>query len=92
MNKSEIRKKILKIRKENKNQNKNINFKSLLKILKREGLKEKIIGGYYPYNYELDPMKILYNFEKKNFLIALPKIKKIFRWIFLNGPQEVLLA
>ena len=84
MNKSEIRKKILKIRKENKNKNKNINFKSLLKILKREGFKGKIIGGYYPYNYELDPTKILYNLEKKNFLIALPKIKKNFQMDFFE--------
>ena len=42
----------------------------------------KKIGGYYPYNYEFDILQILKVFEKKNFLISLPKIKKKFHMDF----------
>ena len=31
---------------------------------------------YYPYNYEVDILQILEKFEKKKFIITLPKIKK----------------
>ena len=36
----------------------------------------KIIGGYYPTNYEIDDLKILKYFSKKGSTISLPKIKK----------------
>ena len=76
MNKSEIRKKILKLRKQTSSQNLDINFHYILKILKKEKVKGKIIGGYYPFNYEIDVMKVLNKFEKQNYIITLPKIKK----------------
>ncbi len=76
MNKSEIRKKILKIRKQNSFQNFNVNFRYILEILKKEKIKGKIIGGYYPFNYEIDAIKVLNEFEKQNYIITLPKIKK----------------
>tara|TARA_B100000003_G_C10716484_1_gene285164 strand:- start:61 stop:600 length:540 start_codon:yes stop_codon:yes gene_type:complete len=82
--KSEIRKKILKIRKQEHYRDLSFNFKSILRILKKQKTKEKILGGYYPYNYEVSPMEILYNFEKKNYLISLPKIKKNFKMDFFN--------
>ena len=49
-------------------------FKPLIKIL----IKKKIrnIALYYPYNYEVDGIQILKKFEKQNYLISLPKIKK----------------
>ena len=84
MNKSEIRKRILNIRKQGKFKNLNLNFKYILKILREEKIKGKIIGGYYPYNYELDVVKILDNFEKKNYLISLPKVKKNFKMNFFS--------
>ena len=59
MNKSEIRKKILKIRKQKSSINLNINYEDILKILKKNKIKDKLVGGYYPYNYEVDAMKIL---------------------------------
>jgi len=74
--KSQIRKKILKIRKRKYPNNTKISFKNIMKIFKKEKIKHKIIGGYYPYNYELNVIKILEKFEKLNCLIALPKIKK----------------
>ena len=82
MNKSEIRKKILIIRKQAKHKNLKLNFKNILKILREKKVQGKIIGGYYPYNYELDIMKILNDFEKKNFLISLPKVRKNFKMDF----------
>ena len=45
MNKSEIRKKILKTRKINYYKNQKINFGSLLKILKKTKINNKVIGG-----------------------------------------------
>ena len=76
MNKSQIRKKILKIRKQKKIHKFIFNFDLILNILKRKKVLGKIIGGYYPYNYELDILQILEKFEKRKFIITLPRIKK----------------
>ena len=76
MNKSEIRKKLLKARKLNNNKNLVVKFSNIVKILKKEKVNKKIIGGYYPYNYEVDPTKILNKLEKLGYQISLPKIKK----------------
>ena len=75
MNKSEIRKKILKKRKQNNNKNLKIDSNHIFKVLSRDKAISKIVGGYYPYNYELDIMQILSKFEKQNYKISLPKIK-----------------
>ena len=85
MNKSQIRKKILKIRKQKKVKKFVFNFDLLLNILKRKKILGKTIGGYYPYNFEIDILQILAKFEKKKFIITLPKIKKnsqmnFFQW------------
>ena len=92
MNKSEIRKKILKLRKQTSSQNLDINFHYILKILKKEKVKGKIIGGYYPFNYEINEMKILNKFEKQNYIITLPKIKKNFQMDFFNWSTKDPLA
>ncbi len=65
MKKSEIRKKILKIRKLRYSNNLKINFKTILSVISKSQINGKIIGGYYPFNYELDIMQILKKFEKK---------------------------
>ena len=83
MKKSQIRKKIFKYRQSKNLDNYNINFKSISKILKKR-LKEKILGGYYPYNYEVNVMNILEKFEKQNYIISLPKIKKNSQMDFFN--------
>ncbi len=87
MNKSEIRKKILKKRKENYFKNLSINKNKFLKFLENNKLNNKIIGGYYPYNYEIDVLEILKLLKKKNYKISLPKIGKknqmnFFEWSF----------
>ena len=93
MNKSEIRKKILKIRKKNSFKNIDINFQNILKILKKNKSIGQIIGGYYPYNYEVDANKILEKFEKKNYIISLPKVEKNFQMNFfqwsMNDPLKI---
>ena len=78
MNKSEIRKKKIKLRKLNNSKHLVINIKSIIKILKTENIKGKVLGGYYPYNYEIDAVQILEKFERYNYHICLPKIKKNF--------------
>ncbi len=88
MNKSEIRKKILKLRKKNFSKNFEIDLLDILKILKKEKNFGKIVGGYYPYNYEIDILKILNKLEKQNYLITLPKIKKNSKMDFFHWSAE----
>ena len=93
MNKSQIRKKILKIRKQKKIKKFALNFGLILDILKKKNVSGKIIGGYYPYNYEVDILKILEKFEQKKFFITLPKIMKnsqmnFFQWS-TNDPLAI---
>ncbi len=93
MNKSEIRKKILKIRKRNNSENSEIDFQEILKILKKDNILGSIVGGYYPYNHEIDAIKILEKFEKQNYQISLPKIKKkisngLFSLVNKRSPQN----
>ncbi len=84
MKKYQIRKKFLKLR-ENKTQKlKSINHNDIIKLLKKKRIKGKIIGGYYPYNNELDCIQILEKLEKKNYTISLPKIKKNFQMDFIQ--------
>ena len=84
MNKAEIRKKILKIRKINNHKNQKINFKSLIEILKKSKIDGKVVGGYYPYNYELDTLEILKKLEKLNYHLSLPKIRKNYQMNFFQ--------
>tara|TARA_B100000767_G_scaffold190292_1_gene177600 strand:- start:668 stop:1210 length:543 start_codon:yes stop_codon:yes gene_type:complete len=87
VNKLYIRKKILYLRK--KNYLKSLSFSSnkFLKFLKKKNIKSKIIGGYYPFNYELDILSILEILEKKSYILSLPKVGKnnimnFFQWSF----------
>jgi len=88
VNKSEIRKKIFEARKKNISNNFVINFKYILEILRNDNGFGKIIGGYYPYNYEVDPTEILEKFEKQNYQISLPKIKKNFQMDFFRWSKN----
>ena len=66
MNKFEIRKKIIKIRKQNYSENLKINSQYLFRILKKDNISGKIVGGYFPYNKEINIMNIFEDLEKKN--------------------------
>ena len=93
MLKSKLRKKILKIRKKNNKENIQIDFNQIMEILKKEKITKKIIGGYYPVNFEVDDLALLRKFENNRFNISLPVIKKDFqmdfyRWSF-SDPLKV---
>ena len=87
MNKSKIRKKIQKKKISFFSKELKINFNKFLTILNKLKIKNKIIGGYYPYNYEVDSLEILKKLEKKNYKISIPKILKnnqmnFYEWSF----------
>ena len=90
MIKSKLRHKVLKIRKNNSKKSININPSNIYSYLKKKNYNLKIIGGYYPTNYEIDDLEILNYFFKKGSTISLPKIKKkskmeFYRW-YKNDP------
>ena len=76
MLKSKLRKKILKIREKNNKKNIQIDFNQIIKIFKEEKITKKIIGGYYPVNFEVDDLELLKKLEEDKFSISLPVIKK----------------
>jgi len=80
--KYKLRNKILKIREKNNKKNIQIDFNQIIKILKKEKITKKIIGGYYPVNFEVDDLELLKKFEKNKFNISLPVIKKNFQMDF----------
>ena len=93
MNKSDIRKRILKLRKKNYLHKAQINFESVIKVLKKRKYTKKIIGGYFPYNYEVNIIPILEKFENLNYSLLLPKVGKnsqmnFFDWS-INDPLNV---
>jgi 5-formyltetrahydrofolate cyclo-ligase len=89
--KSKLRKKILKIREKNNKKNIQIDFNKIIKILKKEKMTKKIIGGYYPVNFEVDDLELLKKFEKNRFNISLPVIKKNFQMNFYRWSFSELL-
>ena len=93
MNKSQLRKKILKIKKNNLNKNLKININNFVPFLKSNTDSAYNLGGYYPSNYEIDDLEILDLLEKKNFKISLPVIRKnnqmdFFKWSN-NDPLKI---
>jgi len=85
VDKSNIRNKILKIRRNNVNKNLKINSDKFFSFLKINKFNLKNLGGYYPSNFEIDDLEILRLLEKKNIKISLPIIKKnkqmnFFKW------------
>ena len=92
MNKTEIRKKILEKRGKNDEKKIQINFQDISRILQKSKSISKIVGGYYPYNSEVDTTKILKEFEKKRYLISLPKIKKNFQMDFFQWSSNEPLS
>jgi 5-formyltetrahydrofolate cyclo-ligase len=85
VNKSQIRNKTLKIRKKLFDKDLKIDSDKFISFLKKNRLNLKNFGGYYPSNYEIDDLAILYFLEKKNFKVSLPIIKKdnqmnFYRW------------
>jgi len=87
VSKNILRKKLIKIRKNNF-LDQTISFVRFKKILKKYNLKKNInIGGYYPINSEISCLDVLEILEKNNFKISLPITKKnnnmdFYEWSF----------
>jgi len=89
--KSKLRKKILKIRKKINKNNIQIDYNKIIKILTKEKVTKKNIGGYYPVNFEVDDLELLKKFEKNKFNVSLPVIKKNFQMNFYKWSFSDLL-
>ena len=88
MNKQKIRSKLLKLRKNNNNKNLNIDLDKFYSFLKNNYGSFKIIGGYYPTNFEIDDLKILNFLEKKNCIISLPIVNKNYQMDFFKWTKK----
>ena len=84
MLKSKLRKKIINVRQNFNTKNIQLSFNQIIKILKKEKITNKIIGGYYPVNFEIDDLALLRKFKKNKFNISLPVIKKNFQMDFYS--------
>ena len=92
MIKSKIRKKILYIRKKKNNKNIKFSFSKIFKEIKKKISPKKIVGGYYPVNFEIDILEILENLEKKiGIQLSLPVIKKNNEMDFYSWSTKNLL-
>ncbi len=76
MIKSQIRNKIIEIRNKKFDKNLKIDSDKFISFLKTKKLNSKFVGGYYPSNYEIDDLELLFLLKKKNFKVSLPIIKK----------------
>ena len=93
MNKSELRSKILKLRKKKFNENLKINCENFFSFFQKHTFNLKNLGGYYPSNFEIDDLEILELLDKKNYKISLPVIKKnnqmdFFKWSY-SDPLKI---
>ena len=73
MNKSAIRKKLISLRKKKYKSNIELNPNKLIELIDKQKLNSKIIGCYYPFNYELDILNILEALVNKKYILSLPK-------------------
>ena len=91
MIKSKIRKKILTIRKKKNSKNINFSYLKIFKEIKKNILKKKIVGAYYPVNFEIDIMEFLKKLEIKGLQLSLPVVKKKNEMDFYNWSTKNLL-
>ena len=93
MSKNQIRKKILNLREKLYSENLSIKVEEVLKFIKKLNVKKKIIGCYYPVNYELNTIELIKKLRKNNYLVGLPVIKKNYHMDFYeyraNDPLNV---
>ena len=91
MIKSKIRKKILNIRKKKNNKNIKFSFSKIFKEIKKNISKKKIVGGYYPVNFEIDILEFLNKLEIKGVQLCLPVVKKNNEMDFYSWSTKSLL-
>ena len=76
MKKSELRSKIIKLRSKNSYKKLKLNSNKIYQFFKKKKINFKYVGGYYPYNNEIDDLNILYFLRNKKVNISLPIIRK----------------
>ena len=91
MIKSKIRKKILEIRKKKNNKNIKKSFLKVFNEIIKNISKKKIVGGYYPVNFEIDILEILEKLETKGLQLCLPVVKKDNEMDFYSWSTKNLL-
>ena len=74
--KSDIRRKIIALRKKNHLKKRTFNFKLIYDLIKKRFSNRKtIVAGYYPSNYEVDILNFIKLISDKRYKIALPVIE-----------------
>ena len=91
MIKSKIRKKILNIRKKKNKKNIKFSFLKIFKEIKKNITPKKILGGYYPVNFEIDILEFLEKLEVKGLQLCLPVVKKNNEMDFYSWSTKNLL-
>ena len=74
MQKNQIRKKIIKDRKIKNLKNLQPNLNILFQLLKKKKIKKKVLGSYFPVNFEIDTFQIMQKLKEKGFILSLPII------------------
>jgi len=89
--KSKIRKKILDIRKKKNTKNIKFPFLKILKEINKNIFKKKILGVYYPVNYEIDILEFFKKLETKGQKLCLPVVKRNNEMDFYSWSTKNLL-
>ena len=76
MSKSKLRSKILNLRKKNSYKKLSLYPDKIYQFFKKKKINFKNVGGYYPYNHEIDDLDLLNFLRKKRANISLPIIKE----------------
>ena len=91
MIKSKIRKKILSIRKKKNTKNIKFSFLKILTEINKSKSKKKILGVYFPVNFEIDIFKFFKKLEMKGQKLCLPVVKKNNEMDFYTWSSKNLL-
>ena len=93
MLKKHIRKRIIKAREIKNKNNLKVKFSLLREELKKKIFKNKIVGSYYPVNFEVDTFQLMKMFKQKGYKLSLPVISSKYDMNFytwnLNDPLYV---
>ena len=93
MLKKQIRKRIIKAREIKNKNNLKVKFSLLREELKKKIFKNKIVGSYYPVNFEADTSQVMKMFKQKGYKLSLPVISSKYDMNFytwnLNDPLYV---
>jgi len=91
VNKSKLRGKILKLRKNNSYKELKIYPERIFTFLKKNKINFKNVGGYYPCNHEIDDLEILNFLRIKKVNISLPIVRENNQMDFFEWTNKNLL-